>query len=59
MVLAVVLFVAFALLSAAGTFLVVDRFRSRRLAVVLTVVVLVGFIALAALLAAMFHAAGV
>jgi drug/metabolite transporter superfamily protein YnfA len=59
MILAVVLFVTFALLTAAGTFLVVDRFRSRRLAVVLTVGVLICFVALAALLAAMFRAAGV
>jgi drug/metabolite transporter superfamily protein YnfA len=58
MAFAILLYVVFTLLSITGTFLVVDHFRTRRLAVVLTLVVLALYAGLAAALVELFRGSG-
>lgn len=58
MALPLVLVVLFALLSAGFTYYAAARFRTRRLAVQLTIAVLVGYVVLAVVLVWMARAAG-
>ena len=58
MTFASILYVLFALLSAGGMFWVVDHFRTRQLAVVYALIVLLLFAALGVALVVLFRAAG-